>query len=79
MLHRIRGTIRRRIPVNHRIAPSQVERRAVQPLSVLHARSSFLERIEASAPGSSCVDNALTMRDVQHEWLPLPSLDADAH
>jgi len=50
---------------------------AVQPLSIHHARSTFFERIEASAPGSVTLDNALIMRDVPHEWRALPRLDAD--
>jgi hypothetical protein len=50
---------------------------AVQPLAVHHARSTFFERIEDSAPGSVSLDNALIMRDVPHEWRALPRLNAD--
>jgi hypothetical protein len=53
------------------------ERWAVRPLSVLRARSGFIERVEGSNPGSVSLDNALIMRDVAHEWRPLPALDVD--
>jgi hypothetical protein len=62
----IRGVIKRRILVNYR----------VEPLAIHHARLTFFERIEASAPGTVSPDNALIMRDVPHEWQALPQLNA---
>jgi hypothetical protein len=53
------------------------ESRVVQPLAIHRARSTFFERIEASAPGSVSLDNALIMRDVPHEWQALAQVDAD--
>jgi hypothetical protein len=51
---------------------------AAQPLAIHRVRSTFFERIEASAPGSVGLDNALIMRDLPHEWQALPQLNVNA-
>lgn len=35
--------------------------------------------LATSAPRSASLDNALIMRDVAHEWRPLPALDIDGY
>lgn len=47
---------------------------AVRPLRMDLVRATFFERIEASAPGTVRLDNALIMRDALHEWQALPPL-----
>ena len=46
----------------------------VQPLAIEHARSSFFGNTDRFPPGSVELDNALLMRDIDHEWHSRPDL-----
>ncbi len=40
----------------------------VQPMEVTNVRSSFFEDVAVFPPGSARFDNALLMRNIEHEW-----------
>jgi len=48
----------------------------VEPVEVVHARSSYFDDGALFPPGSVALDNALLMREVAVRWQPLPRMSA---
>lgn len=65
----IQGVLRRRMLVNFRVEP-----RIIQRMLPPKFRPKLFADEKTFPVGSSCLDCALLMRDIEHEWQTAPAL-----